>query len=216
MELTEDMYEIKRFGDLEEGDVLLGTADHTRVRTAFDPHLPEDMYELENEKGESIKVSGNHLWYIETEVDLSCHGVRLREGRAAFKGLLPETVALLEEMADDSVVDLEVEATMAEMFTAAECDGLTPENRANALYRIGEAIGPITETIADSEEVGLGTRKIPGYNGVVFAQQILALMKPRKYKQWPVIVGRVITTRELAEYVDSGSIVNLKQAVQIH
>lgn len=65
-----EKYELKNFGDLKPGDKLIGSdGKHTEVTKVYDKHIPDKMYEIEMEDGEVIQVSGNHLWYCETDED---------------------------------------------------------------------------------------------------------------------------------------------------
>src|SRR5699024_11462208 len=71
--------EIKKFKDLKESDVILG-ADNKPVRLseAYKEHIPERMYKLTTSAGTTVNTSGNHLWYVELQVDKALHKRRLR------------------------------------------------------------------------------------------------------------------------------------------
>lgn len=73
---------ITTINDLEEGDYLLGTHGYTRIMKLHDKHTPQEMYRLTNEYGETIDVSGDHLFYIETDDDIlsfPSHARRLKK-----------------------------------------------------------------------------------------------------------------------------------------
>lgn len=64
-------YKIKKFGDLKVGDKLVSSTGETATVTdVYEKHIPERMYEIEMEDGHTIKASGNHLWYCETDTDV--------------------------------------------------------------------------------------------------------------------------------------------------
>lgn len=67
-----DKAKIIRFDELREGDKVIGSnGEPVLVEKVYDTHMPKTMYEIEMEDGQRIECSGNHLWYTETEKDLS-------------------------------------------------------------------------------------------------------------------------------------------------
>ena len=186
------------FGELEEGDVIEGPkGEPVVVAKGYDDHVPEEMYEIELEDGRTEQASGNHLWYVETDLDRSTHSVRVREGKV-FRSLDEEIVLLLCELADYPV------AEEMNLYQIAQTIGADDDHAMmNALTRIVESIGRVSEVNETSEHLD-GEKKmatIPEYDSKRVAQQILALRGERRHRRrWPVIVGRVMTTKAIAEY----------------
>lgn len=63
---------MKTFANIEVGDVIIGSnGDPVTVTEVYEEHYPKDMYLITMEDGSTVKASGNHLWYSETEEDFS-------------------------------------------------------------------------------------------------------------------------------------------------
>lgn len=203
-----DEYEVKRFGDLEEGDILVGAdGQPVPVLKAYEHHTPERMYEIEVEgRDEPIRASGNHLWYIESAVDLATHKARLREAKKLLKNASPK---LLDGLHDIAMLDEVYEITLMELVEVL--DFIEPyEARYNFARRVVSSIGHIAEEtktyqdLSTGEEVTAPMDKI--YDGTLAARQILGLTGLRKYKKYKVIPGRVVTTDELALFYDTADL----------
>ena len=189
---------VKRFGDLVPGDVLLGPGGtEVMVSTAYEEHTPESMYEVESEDGRVVTVSGNHLWYVVTALDRALHNLRIKDGRRHFGTLDGETIERLEEVA---VSNAPTETTLIDMIALCRMEG--NEKGVNALIRVAESLGPISENKTGyvdyytGEEVTKMT--VRGYDANLFCQQVLCLTGKRKYrKRYPLIAGRVVTTEAM-------------------
>ena len=186
--------ELVTFGELVEGDVILGPdGSPVAVTRAYDPHLPERMYELELEDGTTIQASGSHLWYVEPASDLLAHGLRLKEARRLLK---PKdwreealTVAEAEEPYEIALSDL------MNFFDFIKDE----RSRYFLLVRVLESLGPIVEEEVIREDyltgelVDSAVEKV--YDARRVFQQLLSLTGDRTYRRrWPVVVGRVVTT----------------------
>ena len=63
--------ELTTFGELKPGDKIIGAdGKPVEVTAVYDKHFPDKMYEIELEDGETIRASGNHMWYCETGTDV--------------------------------------------------------------------------------------------------------------------------------------------------
>lgn len=81
-----DDYEIVKFGNLKEGDKLVGSNNElVEVNKVYQKHIPHKMFEIEMEDGAVIKASGNHLWYCETDTDLNGREEYLKLAQEFFK-----------------------------------------------------------------------------------------------------------------------------------
>lgn len=206
---------IKKFGDLVEGDIILGAdGQEVRVTRAYDQHIPDKMYEIEMEDGTTIKASGNHLWYIETDIDHALHRNRRSEGKKLFKDLSQDAMDLLIESAD---YETPTETALMDMVTLANAE----ENRdaTQALVRIAESMGHVAENKTSFEDVetgeAMGSTVLRTYDAKVFSQQLLSLAGDKKHrKRWPLIVGRVVTTEELVNFYSDAEIPVMRKISQ--
>lgn len=192
---------LKRFGDLKPGDVIVGRdGKPTTVVEAYDEHIPERMFEIEMEDGTTIKASGNHMWYVETKFDHSYHRQRRVSGRKALKEITSETVENLKGIA---TAEDEIETSLSDMVNLLDAE----ENNEiiQVLDRIASSLGHISENkniyrdYLTGEEIENPT-VVRHYDAKQFCQQILSLTGKRSFKkQYPLIVGQVITTEDLLD-----------------
>lgn len=197
---VDEQIEIVSFGDLQEGDVLIGSNGRTKVVQGYDAHVPESMYVLETDSGIELEMSGNHLLYVVTSNDRDLHRKRLAEGKKLGKLISRESIETLEELVDDPKAE---EALVAEFEHFIE-----PKSKAmsSALVRIAESLGPISEVQLYVDDLGgaeapLYTATIHKYDRRLFAQQILSLLNIGKARRkWPPIVGSVVTAEMLTAY----------------
>lgn len=194
-------FTIKRFDELEPGDIIQGTNDKlVSVVTAYDEHIPETMWEIEIDDGSFIKASGNHLWYCETQIDRELHHLRKKGGKRLLKDLTPQALNLLEESASKEEI---VETRLIDMIVLTQASS-NPE-LTRAIVRIADSIGHIAEntfTEKDLLEEGDQEDTIRSYDARLFAQQILALTGQRKYRKYHLIVGSIMTTDQMIELGD--------------
>lgn len=188
------------FGELKEGDELIGSGGRTTIVKGYDPHIPESMYVLETESGIELKVSGNHLIYVVTANDRDLHRKRLADGKRLGGKLSTESIAVLQEVAESSENKFS--------FIADFEDFLEPKsNELRAiLVRIAESLGPVAESNLFVDDLGgreepLFTAAIQNYDRRRFAQQLLSILNiGRSRKLWPPIVGTVMTVEMLSSY----------------
>jgi len=198
---------LKRFGDLVPGDIIRGpNGEEVVVREAYDQHVPERMFEIELENGESIKASGNHLWYIETDFDHSYHRERRREGKQLLSKQLNEE--MMNNLFEIAVSEDEIETSLMDMTNLLDAWDNRPV--IYLLERILESIGHVSENKAQYQDLMTGETYVNPVNDVRhydarrFAQQILSLTGKKKFvKKYPLIVGKVITTLDLLELPDA-------------
>ena len=193
---------LKRFGDLEVGDVVRApNGKETELTQAYDEHTPETMYEVETGSGDTVLASGNHLWYVETSLDLSLHHDRRKNGKKFFGNLSEEVIAELLKVAEYES-DEEIETSLIDIITLL---GVTGDREATStIVRVAESIGPIAENNTKNVDLYLDeeifTTTVRGYDAKRFTQQILSLTGKRAYKKrWPLLVGRVVTTEQMVE-----------------
>lgn len=198
---------LKRFGDLVPGDVIRG-ADGREVKivAAHDEHIPDTMYELELDTGATLKASGNHLWYIETEFDYSLHRKRRADGKRLFKNISQDGMELLIEQAN-----YEDYTETALMDMVALADAVGNREATQALVRIAESMGHVAEDNQALEDLETGeileSVLVRTYDAKIFSQQILSLTGKREYKKrWPLIVGRVVTTEDIVNFYSDSDI----------
>lgn len=193
---------VKEFGQLKVGDTIKGpNGENLAVVAANDEHIPETMYEVQSNDGATLKASGNHLWYIETNLDVSLHSNRRKTGARLFSRLPEKITESLIDVAEYSGEE-EIETALIDMIELLECknDAIA----VNALIRIAESIGHISENSVKVQDMYTGkestVKTIRHYDGKRFTQQILSLTGKRKFKKrWPLIVGRVVTTEDMLE-----------------
>lgn len=201
IELAEDeQIEIIEFGDLQEGDVLIGSDGRTSVIQAYDHHVPESMYLLETDSGVELKASGNHLIYVVTANNRDLHRKRLAEGKRLGKSLSKDSIETLEQLATSTDGKHAIIAEFQD-FLVPKSKGLRDE-----LLRVAESLGPVSESNLYVDDLGgreepLFSSSIQNYDRRLFAQQLLSVLNIGKSrKKWPPIVGTVMTVEMLVAY----------------
>lgn len=191
------MSEFKKFGELEVGDMLVGSdGKPTTITDVYDVHIPESMYRLEFDTGDVIEASGNHLWYVETSLDRALHRTRVKSARKLLKNILDKEkecdllkVAELQQPAETTLADMVA-------IIGHENDAIV-----HLCTRVAESIGHIAEET--TTHVDMLTNEpahqvsINVYDARLFCQQILALAYRKYARKWPVVVGQVLTTEAL-------------------
>lgn len=194
----------KTFRDLDVGDYAVGPdGSLVRLSRVYDIHVPETMFALTTDNGDVIKVSGNHLFYTESDYDKALHRQRVKNARKVLATMPDYATSLLEEMANSE--ELEIETTVHDFMDVLGFSQGTPE--AEICYRVAESLGPVAiDTLnyfdmMDDKDIKtvVDTQKIYAYDGALMAQQVLALTGKKKYKGYPVIVGKVVTAEEMFE-----------------
>lgn len=196
--------EIIKLEDIQVGDYVPGTKGHVMVSRVYETHLPEKMYELtfEGKKGveKKIEASGNHLWYVETSLDKSLHKKRLKEGKKVFSQIKDENVVemlKILEIEDKTEIGLNDVVNLVEAYNDTEM--------VNHLIRIAESIGPVADEKKTVQEMGTGEifeeQTVRLYDGHQFIQQIMSFIDKKFSKNFPIIVGKVLTTNELVDLV---------------
>ena len=223
---------IKDFGDLQVGDRIhtvksgKNTDETVEVTAVYEKHIPELMFEVEDEDGNVIEVSGNHLWYVETEIDRNYHSSRKKELKSLFgkldKGVISklEAIAKEEEDFETSLVDMITlvgyDPSFSEKINDSDIPALSMKSKLlirkkeMALTRIAESLGHIAENNAVYEDSYTGEQidhvSVRTYDARRFAQQILSASGIRKFaKEWPLTVGKVITTEKMFELSGNGA-----------
>jgi len=189
--------EIISFGELKEGDVILGSSGRATVVQGFDPHIPKSMYVIETDSGIELELSGNHLLYVVTANDRDLHRLRLSEGKRLGKTISAPSLEILEDLA---------QSTDGKHGMIAEFENFiepkSPELWAT-LVRVAESLGPVSESNLLVDD--LGGREEPLYESAIqnydrrdFARQLLSVLNiGRARKLWPVVVGTVMPVESL-------------------
>jgi len=193
------MTKYKKLSEIKPGDRIIGkNGKPVTVTDAYDPHIPEKTYEITLDNGSIIKASGNHLWYIETEIDKELHYLRVKEAKKTLKNLPKESIQLLLNVANS---EDEVETSLIDMVYLV---GGEKDNKIqNLTVRIAESLGHIAETnlsysdLDTYEEIEI-QKGFRTYDARQFCQQMLSLTGKRQYrKKWKVIIGKVVNTEQL-------------------
>ena len=230
------MSKITTMGELVPGDVIRAPdGSEVIVSRAYDEHVPERMFEITTDTGDVVRASGNHLWYVETDVDIQSHHARRIAGRQALAGVASDaarTQQLLRiadhdvHALDDDNADIFVseDDKVAQISLAGIIDMLDVRDSmsaVNALSRIAVSLGPVAEVSIIYTDAVTG-KEIPSgqvvrmYDAVRFAQQVLSLIGKREWRrQWALIVGRVVQTTELAQMAQSVELPTVHPAAQI-
>ena len=191
-----EKYRIIPFGELQVGDSIPGLNGNVVVTKTYDTHIPETMFELTFDNSESIQASGNHLWYIETKLDRDLHKRRVKDGRKIFKNVPKHIV---DEMKKVLLIQDRTEIGLSDVVNLLEANDNLEMMR--ALIRIAESIGPVAEENKNIEDLEtqniIQNKTIYLYDGHQFMQQILAFCDKVFEKQYPIIVGRVVSTEEI-------------------
>lgn len=193
--------EIKSFGEIQEGDHIVGSDGlPVEVVKVYEKHYPEKMYEIELENGEVVKVSGNHLWYIETNNHLSMFHSRVKNARKFLKKrLTEENVERLLEVANS---DEMIETALIDMVAAIDSVNVPEGER--IIARIASSLGKVSDNneILKDYETGeiINENNVPFYDAKLFCQQILALYNNKYAKCWKIVKGEVVTTEDLLAY----------------
>lgn len=206
--LDDTEYELKKFGELKPGDVIIGSGGkETTVVEVYDDHLPKEMFELEDDNGNIVKVSGNHLFYVETSLDKELHNERKRQGKKLFKNVDKKVIESFVEAAEAIYEDYDsyqVETTIRDMLNLAS---LSHNRDAQlAFIRIAESIGHISESNLVIDELDSEQKiidKVFMYDLNLFSQQVLSLTGRKEFtKKYPLIVGRVVTAKKMSELLE--------------
>lgn len=233
----EENFTLKEFGDLKVGDKIQGgSSDGSKVNSVevtavYEKHIPETMFEVEDEDGNIVEVSGNHLWYVETEFDRSLHASRKKDLKTLFGKLDKKIINKLEAIAkgkedlETSLIDmialLEYDSSFSDSENVKDIskkEDIVIQKKTNALTRIAESIGHIAENSAIYEDSYTGEElsyvSVRTYDAGRFAQQILAGTGIRKFSnEWKLNVGKIITTEKMFEL--SGGIDNFVECAQV-
>lgn len=197
---SDERIEIIDFGQVQAGDVVLGSEGRTTVVEAFEEHIPEEMLIIETDSGIELEVSGNHLVYIVSALDRDLHRKRLADGKKLGRSISQESVSVLEELA--------VSAEKKEGFIAEFehfIEPKSPELR-DVLVRVAESLGPSSEANLyvddlDVNDAPLFSATVRNYDRKLFAQQLLSVLAIGKArKRWPPIVGSVVPAIALLDH----------------
>lgn len=198
----------KTMGELKEGDIIKSPMGPTEVRRAYDEHIPERMFEVEDDNGSIGQFSGNHLFYIETEIDRSNHSRRIVEARKVLKMIEKSKIQEMRDYVSTHNAD-DHDMSLSEII---DYTGLNKsQDLLNTLQRIAASVGPVAEDnyevrelydMAEQEGV-LVNKTIQKYSQKEVFDQILSIIDKKKRN---IIVGRVVNTITMLEEMGSQNI----------
>lgn len=203
------VWRVSRFGDLKAGDRIPDErGEPVVVSRVYGEHVPESAYEFQtslNGARGSFTAGGNHLFYVETDVDRDYHRTRVRRARRALRGFRRsgELFDVWAETATARPGDLGDTALSVAVADVASAEGSDRSAVADVLVRAAASIGHVVETTIEDGSV------VRGYDSVALARQVLALASRRWARKWPVVVGRVVDSAGLADLLDCGAVVRL-------
>lgn len=196
-------FEVVPLSEIEEGDVILGVDDSlVEVKTVFDEHIPETMYEIEADDGTVMEVSGNHLFYGVTGLDREMHPSRLATGKKLGKNIPANVMKTLVEVSETEPVEQPI------YFFTSLLEAQRGSDLEHAVIRVAESLGHVAEYNEYLQDIGSVKETylhatIRAYNSQEFANQLLSLFNFKNFrKAHPVLVGRVMTTEEMLEHDD--------------
>ena len=172
------------FGSVRVGDYVNTPHGLRPVVEVKDEHIPIEMFVLENEDGQSIEVSGDHLVYVETSLDKKMRRSHVKRLKNFVKHLSVEQKEFLED-----AVWSKRDATVTQIVDGLN---LSSDEEYYTVLRVCCAIGP---SRLDDEPYGYTSER---YSLARFASQLFAAVDdPEK-----VIIGRVMTVSAINEFYD--------------
>lgn len=201
--MTEEYIKLK---DVKIGDIIESPDGLVEVSNVFEEHVPKEMFKVSTKKS-AVNASGNHLWYVESELNRQGHKTRLKSKHFDFDD---GTIKMLEEGTKH-----EWTVSLNDMWESLES---TCEKDYFDCVRIARSIGPIEEehVFFDDSEVSVELT----YDGKLFCQQLLSLANIDTWrKKCPPIVGEVLSTKEMKNvfslgikmFIPKGRIVDIEE-----
>lgn len=201
------MTTIKRFEDLQVGDMLQGASDEpVEVLRAYDAHTPERMFEITLADGRSERAGGTHLWYVILDEDWLMLPLRKKEMKNCVKSMESGARSLLNELA---MSDSPVEFSYGGLLSAF---GIKHYSRSDdQIARVLESIGPIVEETHETRDLLTDeiaeSQLVPIYDASLAARQILSLAGDRYWKRHSKsLPGRVVDTVELVDLMETNEV----------
>lgn len=204
-------YEIKRFDELQVGDVICGDDGDTTVVKVGDIHQFETTYcmEVTQDDGsvDSMVLSGDHLLYVVSELDLATHKERVKKARKLLRKLPKSTVQTLKDLATVDEGEVEHETSLADFVSLLSDDGGLPvKETTQMLLRVVQSLGHLSENKAVGVDptgtVVHGYNVIRLYSAKAMARQLLSMLERKSPYQ--TLIGRVMTAEEAAKLIEAG------------
>lgn len=211
----ESGWRVKRFDELVEGDIVKTPTGEARVSKVYEKRQFDTTFEIETLDKESgtislLKVSGDHLFYVVSEVDIENFRARKKASKKALSIVSPKALSTLETMAADKGAEVSIKhlvdilldgaenpsseqasSVLSVVLRCAQAVGHTSENEGVAVDDNGDAVGYLTTT-----------RYYPADR---LAQQVLVMTGKKKYaKVYTPLKGRVIDAKTIALLMDCG------------
>ena len=214
--------EVVKFGELKPGDFILDEDNNpVEVLSVTEKHIPDRMFKVGDGQGNTIKVSGTHMWYVVTDIDRAMHVERVKEAKKVLAPLLNKKhnsvvknrlISFAENVyREDFPLEIPTVDMVALLYNDNNVDISNPDvNRVfHVVQRISDSVGVVSEqntTLRDYVFVDEKEEfKEKFYDARLLAQQILSLAAERKWrKKYPIRVGKVVTTVEMLELMQSG------------
>ena len=161
------------------------------------------------------------MWYVVTDIDRAMHAERVKEAKKVLAPLLNKKhnsvvknrlISFAENVyREDFPLEIPTVDMVALLYNDNNVDMSNPDvNRVfHVVQRISDSVGVVSEqntTLRDYVFVDEKEEfKEKFYDARLLAQQILSLAAERKWrKKYPIRVGKVVTTVEMLELMQSG------------
>lgn len=214
-----DNSEVISFGQLKPGDKLFDEhGEPVEISGVHKKHIPQRMFLLEDNDGNSIKVSGTHLWYVVTQADIDNHQTRISYAREHLAPLLENTIVYnrLVSIAEGyfregAMLEMSALDAAALLFDDNHIDVSSPAvaDVYFCVERIAQSAGLTAEQTTVFQDMAYTAQEesfVEGfYDARVIAQQVLSIAGGRAWhKKYPVRVGRVVTTIDMLKMIEHG------------
>lgn len=179
--------------DLKVGDVIVGpNGERTEITDVYEEHIPERMYELTMANGETIKCSGNHLWYCESDSDRKG---RKKYERLAKKYFKKRGVPKLRNDNPEFALELMIEflggSEWEDTFIQKACESLGPVSMIPQEYYEDDLFTPVARNVT----------YLYSYNDIVKSLERMNSVVTSKEKGY-FYFGKVRTTDQIFSIID--------------
>lgn len=202
-------------GDMREGDYVVGTEGLVPVTQLHPVHTPDSMFELANESGDIIRLSGDHLLYTVSEADRLSFKPHARRLLSYMKNssIFTDNVTQLASVLGDTDSEVYSYVSCCEAVAFLLCGGDTALYH-NSQYirdieRQASAVGHVAEGVVYFD--GLDCSKVRKLYDARFVadniQRSVRLLKKKRLFSGLVgsfpqpLIGRVRTVKECVEAV---------------
>lgn len=185
------------------GDKIRGSnGDSVVVTHVFDSYVPKDMYELTMNDGQTIKCSGNHLWYCETDNDYLEKKEYKKLAKHYFKqNKIPNYEASLP----------------AYPYSIIGSKFSSDKQSQDFIQRVCLSLGPTYQTpnvLFDGLDY-IDEQKVYSYSYNDIIDSLKNLYNVIHHKKGYFYYGQVRTAKMIAELINDGNSVNIPETTDI-